>query len=872
MKSHDPLQLLRAERRRRLLLLPLVGACAGLLVAAALYYFVDWGLWARALGVTITVTLFLLVRGRRDLPSAAREIDARLSTKARLEAAAEMEGMNGPLAAAQRAETTRALGALQPRRFPWVGALATIAAALLILHGWIAGSRIVFARAPEPPKAEVKKPDAPNPTAEIVWKAPEAESKAAPLDEVPLTAEAVSSSGLHDLVLQVAVNGEARKSIALPADPFGEKGAHPLEASLYLDELEVEPFDMISYHVEARRVSGRPLPKTASALQFVQVRPFRDDAVKGMSFPGVNEANDVLAKLKVAQLGLMKQNFFLANAEVEKTAAVWLAENERVASDQTKLAPKTEEAIEFFISKGMPAVVIDLLKQAVPRMAAAGEAIGKKENAGATPDQGKALALITECEKVFVKMVKPPVAGKPKPEVKDPFKDKQKFEMPPREETPAGQLELAAKEQKELLDEVSAEAESEGAEGKGDKPKPGEGEKPKPGEGGKGDGGNGEGGAGEKPKPGDGGKPGKGDDGKKGLGDRQRELEKKLEALAKEEALSEKVKEAVARAKEAAKEAAEDLEARDTLGATEPAGRAAEALKEAVATMESEGAKAAAEALASAQRELNEAASEAKKGEESGQGEGKGDGKGGKEAAAKADGAASGLQAAAKGQQQGGSAEAAKALAEAAKEIQASMQGKGLPPGKGSKDGNGKQPASTRLRVLAQMTAAEQARLLARQAMLDRAAQDLKRGMATLSRLAELAAKPDAGDASDRREQAKLEALAQVEDAAQRAAAMLAGDEARAQAASVQERIDAASGTGKAEDPPRAKQEAEALRAPVQALIDLIAAAARAVDRDEVVARFDPENAPEAYRESVADYFEQLSRDYERAKSEAEAK
>lgn len=836
MKSQDPLQLLRAERRRRMLLLPLAVACAGLLVAAALSYLGDWGLWARALGVTTTVTLFLLVRGRRDLPSAAREIDARLSTKARLEAAAEMEGMNGPLAAAQRAEATRALGALQPRRLPWVGALATIAAALLILHGWLAGSRIAFARAPEPPKAEVKKPDAPNPTAEIVWKAPEAESKAAPLDEVPLTAEAVSSSGLRDLVLQVAVNGEPRKSIALPADPFGEKGAHALEASLYLDELEVEPFDMISYHVEARRVSGRPLPKTASALQFVQVRPFRDDAVKGKSFPGVKEANDVLAKLKVAQLGLMKQNFFLANAEVEKTAPVWLAENERVASDQTKLAPKTEEAIDFFISEGMPAVVIDLLKQAVPRMAAAGEAIGKKENAGATPDQGRALALITECEKVFVKMVAPPGAGKPKPEVKDPFKDQQKFEMPPREETPAGQLELAAKEQKELLDEVSAEAESEGAEGKGEKPKPGKG--------------------------------GKGVGGEKGLGERQREMEKKLEALAKEEALSEKVKEAVARAKEAAKEAAEDLEARDPLGATEPAGRAAEALNEAVATMESEGAKAAAEALASAQRELNEAASEAKQGEESGEGEGKGDGKGGKEAAAKADGAASGLQAAAKGQQQGGSAEAAKALAEAAKEIQASMKGKGSPPGRGSKDGNGEQPSSVKLRTLAQMTAAEQARLLARQTVLDRAAQDLKRGMATLSRLAE----PDAGDARDRREQAKLEALAQIEDAAQRALAALPGEETRAQAASVQERIDAISGTGKAEDPPRAKQEAEALRAPVQALIDLLAAAARAVDRDEVVARFDPENAPEAYRESVSDYFEQLSRDYERARDEREAK
>src|SRR5437899_2795702 len=56
------------------------------------------------------------------------------------------------------------------------------------------------------------------PKAAIKWKTPEAETKAAPIEEVPLEAVADSTSGLRDLALEVEVNGDPRPSIPILLD------------------------------------------------------------------------------------------------------------------------------------------------------------------------------------------------------------------------------------------------------------------------------------------------------------------------------------------------------------------------------------------------------------------------------------------------------------------------------------------------------------------------------------------------------------------------------------------------------------------------------------------------------------------------------
>ena len=78
-------------------------------------------------------------------------------------------------------------------------------------------------------------------------------------------------------------------------------------------------------------------------------------------------------------------------------------ENGRVGNNQALLATKTGEAIQFFIEKGLPAEMIDLLQQAQPLMADAGKKILAVQNSAALPVQEKALNRIIEVEKLFMK-------------------------------------------------------------------------------------------------------------------------------------------------------------------------------------------------------------------------------------------------------------------------------------------------------------------------------------------------------------------------------------------------------------------------------------------------------------------------------------
>ena len=72
-------------------------------------------------------------------------------------------------------------------------------------------------------------------------------------------------------------------------------------------------------------------------MQFVEVKPFRDDVRE----EPVRRRWKILfppnAALKVAQLRLLKENFVLAHAEISNLNPAWVKENVRVGSEQAVL-------------------------------------------------------------------------------------------------------------------------------------------------------------------------------------------------------------------------------------------------------------------------------------------------------------------------------------------------------------------------------------------------------------------------------------------------------------------------------------------------------------------------------------------------------
>jgi len=575
--------LRRAHRRARygplLWSLALAALACALHLAAALAWIPPSLVIPATLAfLSLSLLALWLARARRLSPlSLARRLDSEWALAARLETSAELSADASALAAAQRADTTRHLSNHPtPQSLNWFSACAFLAlvALLLLSESSLLGLRYLRA-APDASAlaAKTAADAAADLSASLTWKTPESEIKATAIEEIPLTALASSHTGLRSVSLEIAVNGEPR--LSRPLDPaslssLAKPGEHPLELALYLDETGAQEFDLVSYHLRAERivpasglspqVSGLsvppPLPVVASPLQFIQIRPPREDVtrIKGNGPPGVEKLALLLGNLKAAQLNLLKQNFLLAHAPLDHALPEWREENTRVAADQKLLAQKTSEARDYAIAEALPALAVDNLGQCIPLMQSAATQIAASANEPAAKPQGQALGLIVSPEKLLRKIIIEGGGGpaKPKPANLDPFKDKQQFKLPPRPDTPAGQLEELAQKQADAARQLDDPA------------------------------------------------------GKNPLAE-QAALAAKLAALSASKTLDPSAQAKTDQAAKDAAEAARQLAAGDPAAARAPAAAAAQALGEATAAQEAAGRAAAQAELEKIRRELNAA-------------------------------------------------------------------------------------------------------------------------------------------------------------------------------------------------------------------------------------------------------------------------
>lgn len=617
--SHNPARLVRTQhRRRRYTLLVWTLAAASLAVGFAGAERLGWFRHGFAVGLPFACAAlvplgFWFVRARRlDENHVARDLDAEWRLQARIEAAAELAGDRSALAAAQRADAARRLdGRRLPRAFFWhAGQLALIAALLVLLVESTVFTIRIFEKPPAPP------PPPEDISASIVWRSPESEIKATSIEEVALAASADTRTGFRSVSLEVSVNGEPRLSLPLDAETLktlAKPGSHSVKLPLYLDETSAAEFDIVAYHLRADRKTRQPAPAVTSPLQFIQIRPAREEVERIKAMPGggkdkLGELAAIIGSLKAAQLALLKQNFLLAHAPVAKTEKAWTDANTTVAADQKLLAGKAAEARAFAIAEELDPLIVDHLSQVIPIMEEASGLISETSNEPAARPQGRALGLITALEKLIRKIILETqgaaAGGKPPPKNPDPFKDEQRYKLPPRKDTAAGQLEQLAKDQTDQAAKTD--------------PSPSSGDK--------------------KPQP-----PSAAD---------QAELARRAEELAKNQKLGEAAQKAAAQAARDAAAAAAQLKQGDVTAARAPSQAAAQTLRDAAAAQEKAGRDAARAALEAARRALNEAAREP-------------------DAAARAeklDAVARQLHEAAVEQQQSGSAEAARQLEAAARE------------------------------------------------------------------------------------------------------------------------------------------------------------------------------------------------------------
>lgn len=841
MKNDDVLSALQKRHRRSLWLPVLLVAFAGAICAALALIFLTspgnlwnpepaklqaWGgvLVASFVGMGLAFWL-----RRRSLARTATDWDREIHGKNRLEAAAQLAGDETPLAKAQREESGKYLADAGGLRRSWmipvlaaVVALLCLAQALLVgfwgvqiaLHGW-----------PKPAPAGEK-----TPRAQFVWMKPKSEIKASPLEEVPLTAQASSTSGLEKVSLEIAINGSEKKlSVPIEEKTLSAPGSSRLELSVFLDELEAEPFDIVSYHLRGQRVSKVSLPAVASDMQFIQVRPLRDEAVEVPGGEGGGKCLKILVKLKIAQLGLIKGNHVLGTAELDRENAAWKAENERVGTEQVALAEKTKEAVQLFIENDAPLQAVDWLKQSVPEMETAARDINATKNPEAIPHQEKALSLITACEKLFVKaLARKSSPGKPKDDPKDPFASEQKYQLTKRDETAAGELEQLARKQSELNEEMSASAQKSES--------PGEGKKAEQ------------------------------------QAAKEKEIAQKLAGLSGK--LPGEVGEALKAAESKAGEAAGHLENSDPQAGSEAGTEALARIQQAIAQLRTAGEAAAAGKMASAQKDLNQAAAQAAEAEKGGA-----SGQKAAEAAAKVAEARESLKAEAERQQREGSAEAAQRLAELVNQINSQNVGKQLKalaevgePAAGKQAGkepgkdSGNDAASQKIADLAKAAGKGSLANLPAAEARQKTAEELERAAKIVKRLAETSAGNGKDEAGGKGGQSTEEVLEHLKAQMQNAESVLQLPEQRDAARRIIRNIPDQSPNLA---PTSVVVFYQTQHVAIEELIGQLQVAPAKDARENAFTVVSETEVPEAYREPVSRYFEELSRQTSRAKDSA---
>ena len=230
---------------------------------------------------------------------------------------------------------------------------------------------------------------------------PGRDTSASPIEEVFVEARAEDDFGVRDLELVYSVNGGAEKSVRLFD---GKKRLPEVTAghTFYLEELNLEPGDFVSYYARAAdndAVQGAK--KTSSDMYFLQIRPLRKEFRRAESQGGGGGGGG--GDQQVGNLSQQQRQIISATFNVNRDRKAMSADKLResstvIALSQSRLREQVEGLLTRLNSRLVeqdPAFkkVAELLPLAVAEMKNAEAKLQKADPQGALEPEQKALAV-----------------------------------------------------------------------------------------------------------------------------------------------------------------------------------------------------------------------------------------------------------------------------------------------------------------------------------------------------------------------------------------------------------------------------------------------------------------------------------------------
>lgn len=231
--------------------------------------------------------------------------------------------------------------------------------------------------------------------------------KATNVEEVFTELQAEDDIGLGKVELRYSVNGAPEKSVALHSGKSSLSrvtGSH----TFFLEELDLQPGDIISYYGKAwdnNNVSG---PKTSSSdMYFIQVRPFEQRYIQsqqGAAPGGEGGAEEALSR---QQKDIIAATFRLIRDGDRMDVKEYADGMKFLALVQSRLQAQTQGVVDRMQRRGAASVdgnfarLSEYLRNAVGAMGSAAIQLGVRKAGEALPEEQKALQQLMRAESLF---------------------------------------------------------------------------------------------------------------------------------------------------------------------------------------------------------------------------------------------------------------------------------------------------------------------------------------------------------------------------------------------------------------------------------------------------------------------------------------
>ncbi|HEX6938560.1 MAG TPA: hypothetical protein VF158_04050 [Longimicrobiales bacterium] len=278
----------------------------------------------------------------------------------------------------------------------------------------------------------------------VAFERPGRDTRATAIDEIFLEARAVDDYGIARLELVYSVNGGEERTVRLYE--AGGRALREVAAghTLYLEELELQPGDVVAYF--ARATDGAraaddpaaggdarvaPRAPVTSDIYFIRIRPFRRDyrAAEQSGMPGGEAMGGEYAELSERQREIVAATFNLVRDREHYSVDEWAEHVTTVTLAQSRLREEVGSLVSHMRARGILSAdsafeaIVEHLDSAAAAMQDAERRLAAREAQEALPPEQRALQQLQRAEEVYrevrVALGERPAGGGSSPDAED---------------------------------------------------------------------------------------------------------------------------------------------------------------------------------------------------------------------------------------------------------------------------------------------------------------------------------------------------------------------------------------------------------------------------------------------------------------------